>query len=104
MSNYLKGKRFMYEHVTHHKTISIAKGSDIIINESINVPRRSMRGLVLLFYGPYTAGTRNSEKSLNPNIDEVKVVVNGIPNMLFSQGIKTRDLWEEIFGRFGKEK
>ena len=23
--------------------------------------------------------------------------------MLFSQGVKTRDLWEEIFGRFGKE-
>ena len=46
MSNYLNGKRFMYEHVTHHKTISIAKRSDTIINESINVPRRSMRGLM----------------------------------------------------------
>ena len=42
MANYLNGKRFMYEHVTHHKTISIAKGTDSIINESINAPRRSM--------------------------------------------------------------
>jgi len=24
-ANYLNGKRFMYEHVTHHKTVSIAK-------------------------------------------------------------------------------
>ena len=80
----------MYEHVTHHKTISIAKGSDTIINGSINVPRRSIKGLLLLFYEPYTAGTRDSEKSFNPDIDEVKVVVNGIPNMLFSLGIKTR--------------
>ena len=42
----------MYEHV------SIAKGTDSIINESINVPRRSMKGLILLlFYEPYEGGT-----------------------------------------------
>ena len=49
-SNYNNGKRLMYEHVTHHKTISFSKGTDSIINESINVPRRSMKGLLLLFY------------------------------------------------------
>lgn len=71
----------MYEHVTHHKTISIAKRTDSIINESINVPRRSMKGLILLlFYEPYEGGTRDSEKTFNPDITEVKVVVNGIPN------------------------
>ena len=65
----------MYEHV------SIAKGTDSIINESINVPRRSMKGLILLlFYEPYEGETRDSEKTFNPDITEVKVVVNGIPN------------------------
>lgn len=103
ISNYQNGKRFMYEHITHHKTISVAKGTDSIINESINVPRRSMKGLLLLFYEPYTAGARDSEKTFNPDITEVKVVVNGIPNKVYSQGMKTRDLWEEIFRRFGKE-
>ena len=39
----------MYEHVTHHKTISIAKGSGTIINESINVPRRSIREFFFFF-------------------------------------------------------
>ena len=48
-SNYKNGKRLMYEHVTHHKTISFSKGTDSIINESINVPRRSMKGLLLPF-------------------------------------------------------
>ena len=48
-SNYKNGKRLMYEHVTHHKTISFLKSADSIINESINVPRRSMKGLLLLF-------------------------------------------------------
>ena len=102
-SNYQNGKRLMYEHVTHHKTISFAKGTDSIINESINVPRRSMKGLLLLFYEGYAGGARDSEKTFNPDITEVKVVVNGIPNKIYSQGMKTRDFWEEIFRRFGKE-
>ena len=102
-SNYKNGKRLMYEHVTHHKTISFSKGTDSIINESINVPRRSMKGLLLLFYEGYVGGARDSEKTFNPDITEVKVVVNGIPNKIYSQGMKTRDFWEEIFRRFGKE-
>ena len=102
-SNYKNGKRLMYEHITHHKTISFAKGTDSIINESINVPRRSMKGLLLLFYEGYVGGARDSEKTFNPDLTEVKVTVNGIPNKIFSQGMKTRDFWEEIFRRFGKE-
>ena len=43
------------------------------------------------------------KKTFNPDITEVKVVVNGIPNKSYSQGMKTRDFWEEIFRRFGKE-
>ncbi|PFX27083.1 hypothetical protein AWC38_SpisGene8244 [Stylophora pistillata] len=87
LSNYKNGKRFMYEHITHLKTISIDKGSDTIINESINVPRRSMKGLLLLFYGTYTAGTRISEKTFKPNITDVKLTVDGIPNNIYSQGM-----------------
>ena len=102
-SNYKNGKRLMYEHITHHKTISFSKSADSIINQSINVPRRSMKGLLLLFYEPYTGGARDSEKTFNPDITGVKVTVNGIPNKIYSQGMKTRDLWEEIFRRFGKE-
>ena len=62
-----------------------------------------MKGLLLLFYEPYTAGARDSEKTFNPDITEVKVVVNGIPNKVYSQGMKTRDFYREIFRRFGKE-
>ena len=62
-SNYKNGKRLMYEHVTLHKTITFSKSADSIINESINVPRRSMKGLLLLFYEPYAGGARDSEKT-----------------------------------------
>ena len=59
----------MYEHVTYVKTISVDKRLDSIINESVNVVRRSMKGL-LLFYEPYVAGARDSEKTFNPDITE----------------------------------
>ena len=61
----------MYEHVTHVKTISVDKRLDSIINESVNVLRRSRKGL-LLFYEPYVAGARDSEKTFNPDITESK--------------------------------
>lgn len=62
-----------------------------------------MKGLLLLFYQIYAAGARESEKTFNPDITEVKAVVNGIPNKVYSQGMKTRDMWNEVFRRFGQE-
>ena len=62
-----------------------------------------MKGILLLFYEPYPAGTRDSEKTLNADINEIKVDINGIPNMLFSQGMKKEDLWKAIWNKFGKE-
>ena len=56
----------MCEHVIHLKTISVEGGSDTIINENISVPRRLMKVLLLLlllFYKPYVAGVRDSEKT-----------------------------------------
>ena len=103
-SNYKNGKRLMYEHITHHKTISFSKGTDSIINESINVPRRSMKGLICSFFTRDMREEREiQKKTFNPDITEVKVIVNGIPNKIYSQGMKTRDFWEELFRRFGKE-
>ena len=62
-----------------------------------------MKGLLLQFYEPYVAGAIDSEKTFNPDITEMKVIVNGIPNKVYSRGMKTRDMWEEVFKRFEKE-
>ena len=48
-------------------------------------------------------GSRESENTFNPDITEVKVIVSGIPNKFYSQGMETRDMWEEAFRRFGRE-
>ena len=90
----------MFVHVQHHKTLSIAKGIDTIIKESINVTRRLMEGLLLLFYEPCTAGLRDGEKAFNTDFTEVKVVV--ILNKVYSQGMNKKSPWEEVWRRFGK--
>ena len=62
-----------------------------------------MRELLLQFYKLYTAGARNSEKTFYPDITEVKVIVNRIPNKICIKGMRTRGMWEEVIRRFGKE-
>lgn len=57
----------------------------------------------MLFCQPYAGRARDSKKTFNPDIKGVKVVVNGIPNKVYSQEMKTGDLREDVFSRFGKE-
>lgn len=48
----------LYEHVTHHKTLTVNGAKDTIINESINVPR--------LHEG------NSQETMFNPDITDIK--------------------------------
>lgn len=101
-STYINGKSFFYEHVHNYKTITVKKATDTIINESINVPKRSLKGLLLLFPEPHAAGARDTESFFNPDITNVKISVNGVPNKVYSQGVEGRDMWEEVLRFFGK--
>ena len=92
----------MYDHVTHHKTITVNKGSDQIINEGINVLWRSMKSLLLLLSEPHAGGARDPKKFFNPDITCVQVSVNGVPNKVYSQGIKGRHMWGEVKRHCGK--
>ena len=57
-SIYTSGKEFFNDHVTRDKVIPFKKGSDTRINVKVNAQRRSMKGLLLPFVEPYTAGAR----------------------------------------------
>ena len=103
-SLYTSGKEFFFDHVIRDKVITFAKGTDTRINVKVNQQRRSMKGLLLLFVEPYTAGTRDSEKYIFPDIKNVSVTINGSPNMLYNNGIKARDVWSEVSRFFMKEK
>ena len=101
---YTTGKAFLYDHVTRDKVVSVAKNSDSRINIKVNAQRQSMKGLLLLFVEPYTAGMRDSEKYVFPDIKKVSVTINGSPNMLYNNGIEARDIWREASRFFMKEK
>ena len=53
------------------------------IDDRINVPRRWMKGLLLLFYRPYVSGTKGSEKTFNHDFTEMNVVLSGIPTKVY---------------------
>ena len=102
-SAYASGKGFYYENVLLHKTFDISKTVDSVINEHVNVPRRSMTGILCLFNDTITPGTRNSEKFINPDIQSVSININGMPNKLYSKEMIVTDFYDSIMKRYGKE-
>ena len=75
-ASYQSGKGFFYENILLHKTFSISKPNDSVINEHINLPRRSMTEILCLFTEAHTAGTRDSEKFVNPDIKSISINVD----------------------------
>ena len=62
-----------------------------------------MTGVLFLFTESYTAGTRDSEKFVNPDITGINFNIHGVPNRLFSKGMIPTDFWELAKKRFGHE-
>ena len=97
---YQVGKGFLYENVTLHKTFTISRPNDGVINQHINLPRRSITGILCLFILPYAGGEKNSERFLNPGFTSINIDVNGVPNRFYSKGMVPSDFWESIKKRF----
>jgi len=76
--------------------VTFAKATDNRLNIRVNPQRLSLKSSRLLFIEPYTAGTRDSEKYVNPNITKVSVTVNGSPNKIYNNGTEAQDLWRDI--------
>ena len=54
-----------------------------------------MKDILLLFEEPYLAGTRSSEKYIFSDLKRISVTINGSPNMLYNNGIDSRDIWSD---------
>ena len=100
LSTYDTGKAFAYDLVMRDKVVPIDQGTETRINLRVNPQRRSLKGILLLFITPYTAGTRESERYINPYITKVKVTVNGVPNRVYNEGINGTDMWRELTRHF----
>ena len=102
-STYSYGKEFAYDYVMREQVVDVNRGTDGRLNIRVNPQRRSLKGLLLLFIVPYTAGARDSEHYLNPDITKVHVTVNGSPNRAYNEGITGIDMWREA-SRFFRTK
>ena len=95
-SIYVSGKEFAYDLVMRERVVPIARNGDTRLNLRVNPQRRSLKGILLLFINPYTAGARDTESYFNPDITKVKVTVNGVPNRVYNEGISGSDMWNEL--------
>jgi len=92
LSMYQAGKEFAYDHVMQHKIMTFKKGTDSRLNIKVDAQKRSWKWILLLFVEPYVAGIRDSEKYIFPDITKVSVTLNGSTNMLYNEGIESKDM------------
>ncbi len=82
---------FPFEHITHSR-LSNWRKDQTDINKVIDLPRKSMRAIVMLFK---YADTVDSEEYIFPKINKVEISIDGDPNTVYSKGMKTNDLYRE---------
>ena len=102
-SVYERGKAFLYDHVSRNCVKRVTSPTELI-NIKVDSQRRSMKGILLLFVEPYTAGARDSEKYGFLDLEKVHVTINGSPNMLYNNGIEGEDAWRQASRFFMKQK
>lgn len=99
-SQYAGRLAILYERVLRHRKLTRNK-SDPLWNVNLNVPARSMKGILMLFEDPEGMNWgRDSEAFYNPQITKVEVTIEGVPNQLYSQGLRQHQLWDEAKKHF----
>ena len=94
----------LYDRILRHRQISVNK-ADRTWNWSFNTPCKSLKDILVLFEEeePYP---RDTSKFYNPKIQKVYVIVEGKPNQLYAQGMRSFEQYDEICKYFaeGKQK
>ena len=104
-SEYQAGHTFVFDDVHLFETIpAIDLGTQKSLSLHVNAPRRCMKGLMLFFVKNYAAGARNTEEFISPQINDLSVTIDGVPHKLFSDGIKSTDLWEAVAHKVGWDR
>ena len=97
-----KHMALLYDRILRHRKI-IVNNSDTVWNWAFNTPCKSLKGILVLFEeeGSYT---RDTSKFYNPKIQKVSVIVEGKPNQLYTQGMRSSELYDEICKYFAEGK
>ena len=99
-ADYMTGMSFLYDYVTYFKTQ--ATGTEKTLNINVNIPRRSMKGILVFFQESKGAGEYDSEATpfQNPEITDVQVTIEGLANKVYAQGFKPHQQWDEARRHF----
>ena len=83
----------LYDRVIRQKQIVVSK-KDTIWNWTLNTPCKSLKGILVLFEEekPYE---RDMSKFYNPRIQNVSVIMEGKPNQLSIQGMRSFEQYDE---------
>lgn len=84
----------LYDRILRHRKV-VKDASDTMWNINLNTPARSLKGVLMLFEDPAAPYKRDSEAFYNPKITKVEVTVEGIPNQLYSHGMRAFQQWDE---------
>ena len=104
ISDEYQNMALLYDRVLRHRQIFVNK-LDTMWNASFNIPCKSLKGILVLFEEeqPYA---RDTSKFYNPKIQKVSVIVEGKPNQLYAQGMRSFEQYDETHKYFteGKQK
>lgn len=88
------GIDYFYDYISHIGMNPINK-SDLSFTLTVQDPRISVRGILMLFTLPPTPLLRDPENFYNPEITNVDITIDGITNKIFAQGFKEDRMWTE---------
>ena len=77
----------LYDRILRHRKIIVNK-SDTVWNWAFNTPCKSLKGILVLFEEEKSY-VRDMSKFYNPKIQKVSVIVEGKPNQLYDQRMRS---------------
>ena len=92
----------LYDRILRHRKIIVNK-SDTVWNWAFNMPCKSLKGILVLFEEekPFV---RDTSKFYNPKIQKVSVIVEGKPDQLYAQGMRSFEQYDEAHKYFAEGK
>ena len=84
----------LYDRILRHRKIIVNK-SDTVWNWVFNTPCKSLKGILVLFEEEKSYA-QDTSKFYNPKIQKVFVIVEGKPNQLYTQGMRSFEQYDEI--------
>ena len=90
----------LYDRILRHRK-NIVNKSDTVWNWAFNTPCKSLKGILVLFEEEKQFA-RDMSKYYNPKIQKVSVIVEGKPNQLYAQGMRSFEQYDGIHKYFAE--